>query len=81
MVDEELELAYLKRIDAAVKDAQRKIALEDAPDEETDPEGYWDAYEAIFHCETCTVREIMEVIRPSVEEYIEWLRGQIPVGG
>jgi hypothetical protein len=78
--DEVLERDYLLKIDEAVRAAERKIALADCPDEETDPEGYWDAYEAIFHCETCTVREIMEVIWPSVETYIEWLRGQIVIG-
>lgn len=72
------EMKFLLQIDASVKDAEHKLALADHdPDDE---EAYMDAYDAIFHCETCIVRETLEVIWPSVEKYIDWLRGQIPVG-
>lgn len=69
------ERTHYERIDAAVKAAERKVALEDVEDDE---EAREDAFEAIFHCETCIVREVMEVIWPPVADYIDWLRNQIP---
>ena len=74
---EAVELEFLKGIDASVKDAERKLACADV--DQDDEEAYMDAYDAIFHCETCIVRETMEVIWPSIEKYIEWLRAEVPV--
>jgi len=79
MIDEIKEAELLAAIDTSVRLAERKLALVDY-DPEVDEDAYYDAQEAIFHCEVCTVREVMEVIWPSVEKYIDWLRAQIPVG-
>lgn len=35
-------------------------------------------YEMRHHCGTCTVRTVMEEVWPAVQEYIDWLRGQVP---
>lgn len=67
---------FLVKIDASIRKAERLLGMEDAP--EDDPEAFDELYEQLFHCEVCTVREVLEVIWPSVQDYIDWLRAQIP---
>lgn len=69
---------HLSKIDVAIRSAERLIALADIPSEEEDAEAYWDSYDTIFHCEVCTIREVMTVVWPPVQNYIDWLKSQIP---
>lgn len=71
-----IEDDFLANIDASVRKAERLLSMADAP--EDDPEAFDDLYEQLFHCEVCTVREVLEVVWPPVQEYIDWLKGQIP---
>jgi hypothetical protein len=72
------EQDHMDAIYDAVKAAERRLALSDAPDYDDDPEGFEAAYETVFHCETCMVRETWDVIWPAVQIYIDWLKAQIP---
>jgi hypothetical protein len=72
------ENEYLLAMDRSIRRAERILALEDVPDADDDPEAFDEAYERIFHCEVCTVREVLEVVWPAAQEYIDWLRSQIP---
>lgn len=69
---------YLLAIDRSIRAAERMLAMEDVPDEDVDPDAFWDEHEARFHCEVCTVREVLNVIWPEVEKYVDWLKAQIP---
>jgi hypothetical protein len=68
------EAEHLAAIDGAVKAAERKLALVDGPDPDGDPDAYFDAWESIYHCETCLVRETLDVVWPAVQNYIDWLK-------
>lgn len=76
-MDAEVEDRHRAAIEQSIRDAERKLAMADIPDEETDPEAFWAEYEQIFHCEVCTVREVLDVIWPAVDSYIDWLRAQV----
>jgi hypothetical protein len=52
------------------------LAMEDVDDE--DEETWDEEHELRYHCEVCTVREVMTVVWPPIETYIDWLRAQIP---
>lgn len=77
MTFELMEVEYLAKIDEQVRMAERLIALEGF-DPEVDEDAYLAQQEMLFHCEVCTVREILEVVWPSVQQYIDWLKSQIP---
>lgn len=70
MTEEEM----YKDIDDAIIRAERLLSMIDAPDPEEDEEGYMAVEEQLFHCSTCTVREVMEVIWPSVQVLIDSLK-------
>lgn len=83
-----LEEAHLRRIDAAIAEAERVMDLADITEASLDiPEGatpedvemaleeaHMRAYEDRFHCGTCTVRTVLETVWPSIEAYIEYLK-------
>lgn len=60
-------------IDEAIKKAASHLDLDHIDGDGTD-EQYSDAYEEIFHCTTCIVRNVMEIVWPSIEEYIDFLK-------
>ena len=72
------EMLHLQNIDAGTRGAERVLSLMDPSDADSDPEVFEEMYERIFHCEVCTVREVLEVFWPPVQNYIDWLRSQIP---
>lgn len=76
MVNEEIELTYLTAIDEKMREAERLLDMShlDGDDEEE----YLDEYERLFHCGVCTVREVLTVVWPKVDEYVDWLKSQIP---
>jgi hypothetical protein len=65
---------HLKAIDAAVIAAQHLFALDIEDEEEREQMWEW-----LYHCEVCTVREVLTVIWPPVLAYIDWLKSQVPV--
>lgn len=67
---------YLVAIEHSVKAAERMLAMEDVDDE--DEESWEEERELRYHCEVCTVREVMTVVWPPIETYIDWLKAQIP---
>ena len=69
---------HLLAIERSFKAAERMLAMEDVVDEDEDPDTFWSEHEARFHCEVCTVREVLIVVWPEVEKYIDWLKAQIP---
>ena len=58
----------LSNIDLAIVTAARVLDLEDVIQEDIE-----EVYEGIYHCGTCTVRSVMEVIYPSIEAYMDYL--------
>lgn len=72
MTEEEHHL----KIEEAVRAAERLFSL--AHVDGDDEEAYLDEQERLYHCEVCTVREVLEVFWPPVQDYIDWLKSQIP---
>lgn len=70
------EEEYILKIDQGVRKAEGLLALAHVDDD--DEEQYLDEQERIYHCEVCTVREVLDVFWPAVQEYIDWLKSQIP---
>lgn len=70
------EEEYILKIDQGVRKAESLLALSHVDDD--DEEQYLDEQERIYHCEVCTVREVLDVFWPAVQEYIDWLKSQIP---
>lgn len=68
------ELDFLLNIDKSFVEAASLMDLEDLP-EDIDDEEYDTITEGRHHCGTCQVRTIMEIVWPSVQEYIDWLKG------
>lgn len=60
---------YLKKIDEAIIHAAKIMNLDDL-DAEKDEEQYETEWEARFHCGTCVVRTVMDLVWPSIDEYI-----------
>ena len=59
---------YLKNIDDAISHAAKIMDLDDLdPENEVHYETEW---EARFHCGTCVVRTVLDLVWPSVEGYI-----------
>lgn len=70
------EATHLDDIDRAVREAAEVIDLVGVPSEEEDPEAWNEAFERVLHCGTCTVREVMSVVWPPIERYINWVKAQ-----
>ena len=62
-------MKYLESIDEAIVRAASVLDMEGIDDDKVN-----DTYEDIYHCGTCTVRAVMEIVYPSIEEYIEYLK-------
>ena len=58
----------LSNIDLAVIAAARVLDLEDVIEEDVE-----EVYDEIYHCGTCTVRSVMELVYPSIEAYMDYL--------
>lgn len=71
------EQAFLDAIDASVKQAESLMDLNDLDD--VSDEDYEAVQEERLHCGICMTRTVMEAVWPSVEAYIDWLKGQIRV--
>ena len=69
---------YLKNIDDAISHAAKIMDLDDLdPENEEEYEIEW---EARFHCGTCVVRTVLDLVWPSVEGYITALEeGKVDV--
>lgn len=65
---------YLESIDNAFKEAEQWLSMVDCPSEEEDPDGWNSAYEERFHCETCTMRGIGNILWPVIQQYIDWCK-------
>ena len=69
------EQEFLEKIDKSFVEAARVLELADLPDQlgEADLEQF---HEDRHHCGTCMVRTVMDVVWPTVEEYVNWLKGE-----
>jgi hypothetical protein len=67
------ELDFEENIDKCFLEAAKVLDMADLPDGIDDEELEFIS-EARFHCGTCTVRTVMEVVWPAIEEYIDWLK-------
>ena len=69
------EQEFLEKIDESFDKAARVLELADLPDQlgEADLEQF---YEDRHHCGPCMVRTVMDVVWPTVEEYVNWLKGE-----
>lgn len=70
------ELELHLEIDKGIRSAERLFSMADVP--EDDEEAFEEMNERLYHCEVCTVREVLDVFWPPVQQYIDWLRDQIP---
>lgn len=69
---------YLKKIDDAIIHAAKIMDLDDLDPE--NEEHYETEWEARFHCGTCVVRTVLDLVWPSVEGYITALEeGKVDV--
>lgn len=66
------EEKFLQAIDQAIIRAANKMDLSDLEDE-TDEE-YDRTFEDRFHCGTCVVREVLDVVWPEIEAYIDYIK-------
>lgn len=73
------EQEYLSNINEGYEAALRVLSLADIDDE--NDELYMDAAELVYHCEVCTLREILQAFWPPVQEYIDWLRSEAGLDG
>jgi hypothetical protein len=60
--------AFDEKFYEAVKKAEAHMDLVDV--DENDEDALADAYDGRFHCATCVVREVMEIMWVPIEEYI-----------
>jgi len=60
---------------AAVHATEKHMALADI--DEDDEEAQLDAYDERYHCETCLVRNVMDLMWPPIERYITALESKI----
>lgn len=72
---ETTEIELLEKIDASFIEAARVMELGDLEGGVSDEE-FEIVSEARHHCGTCEVRTVMEVVWPSIENYIDWLKGE-----
>jgi hypothetical protein len=78
IVDKSIQEKYILAIDDKIRDAGKIMGMEDLSDEESEDDGVYDTvYEERFHCGVCTVRTVMEVVWPSVDDYMNYLEGLI----
>jgi hypothetical protein len=74
-----VEQEYLDKIKLGYEQALRRLSLADLDEEDEDR--YFEEAEVLFHCETCTMRELLEIFWPPVQEYIDWLRAEAGLQG
>ena len=75
------EESLLVEIDLAIQKAASVLNMDDFIhlDVDLDEHGpYWDALEERHHCGTCTVRTVMEIVWPSIEKLIDFMRDWTP---
>lgn len=61
------------QIGEKIHQAGRVMDLEDLPENATEEE-YMELYEDRFHCGVCVTRAVLDVVWPSVEAYIDYLK-------
>lgn len=66
------DLSYLQRIEDAIRAAERHLGFDDVDPEDDDALN--DMTDLIYHCNICTVREVMNIVWPPVQEYIDYLQ-------
>lgn len=71
-LDEEF---LVMQIGQKIHEAGQIMDLNDLPEDATEEE-YMELYEDRFHCGVCITRAVLEVVWPSVEAYIEYLKGK-----
>lgn len=66
------ESEYIEAISKAIEVANHHMNLDDL-DYDADPDNYDDMYEERFHCGTCVVRSVLEIVWPAFNDYIMFL--------
>jgi hypothetical protein len=67
-------LLLLKNLDDAIIEAAKFMDLADVNEDSDDYDTVW---EDRYHCGTCVVRSVMEVVWPSIDELITSLENEI----
>lgn len=76
MQDREYEDELIANMERSYRKAEAYVGMYDIDEE--DEEARLDRQEDIFHCEVCTVREVLDQVLPAYFEYVNWLKSQIP---
>lgn len=63
------------QIDQQVQRAGKIMDLADLPAGATEDE-YMELYGGRYHCGVCVTRSVLDVVWPSIEAYIEYLKGR-----
>lgn len=73
-MDKSVQKNMLLAIDAKIVEAARVMELADIDEEHPDDQELLDSvYEERFHCGTCIVTNVMEVVYPAIGEYFDYL--------
>lgn len=66
------ETDFIKSIDQAIVQAGELMSMNDV-NYDDDEDAYDQIYEQRFHCGTCVVNSVFEVVWPSINDYIMFL--------
>jgi len=73
-MDKSVQKKMLLAVDAKIVEAARVMELADIDEEHPDDQELLDSvYEERFHCGTCIVTNVMEVVYPAIGEYFDYL--------
>ena len=73
-MDKSVQKNMLLAIDAKIVEAARVMELADIDEEHPDDQELLDSvYEERFHCGTCIVTNVMEVVYPPISDYFDYL--------
>jgi hypothetical protein len=68
---------HLARIHKALHEAAHAMDLGDVPEDLPEDEAYM-IYEERFHCGSCVVNAVMDIVWPSLQAYHDFLKAQKP---
>ena len=77
-MDKSIQKKMILAIDAKIVEAGKVMELADISEEHEDDQEFLDSvYEERFHCGTCIVTNVMEIVYPAVGEYFDYLEALV----
>ncbi len=77
-MDKSIQKKMILAIDSKIIEAGKVMELADISEEHEDDQEFLDSvYEERFHCGTCIVTNVMEIVYPAVGEYFDYLEALV----